>query len=201
MGSCDNKKLGRGRPKKHSNKQLMELLLLHASKYPDRINSNALAQETGISRSTWERRMGQQITELSTRPITVCSEKDSYPIVNPADFVDLYKNNLEKLKEELTSFHYTIMNLLNKARSYDVVVKENEELRIENNAIKNELAQLQQVATTLSKNIYFTEVVKGNFTTWVQRQLDISRQAKTSIFDILEQHGVGNVVNQLKKNK
>ncbi len=205
MEYIDSRKIGRGRPKKHTDKELMDLLLFHASSFPDRINSTAIAKETGISRSTWDRRMGRQINELNTRPITVHKNNDCFPIANPADFVDLYKNNPEKLKTELTSFYYIVMNLLDKAKSHEALAKENEELRLENTIIKSELLHLQEVAATLSKNIHFTEVIKGNFISekkkGSQKQLDIDRHATSSIFIQLEQQGLSNVVAKLNKKK
>src|SRR5690625_4342005 len=54
-----------GRPKSYSEKDLKELLSEYRKKHQGTIALSALEKETGISRKTWKRRMGNVIEELN----------------------------------------------------------------------------------------------------------------------------------------
>ncbi|SFM48143.1 hypothetical protein SAMN03159341_1376 [Paenibacillus sp. 1_12] len=110
---------GKGRPSNYTDEQLKELVLDIKKKYKgQKLTYLFLEKETGIGRNTWSRRIPETIDVLNNpvpRSIGV-SESDDVYFPNIEQIFDLYKNDKNKIINELyfieTAF-YELYNTVN----------------------------------------------------------------------------------------
>ncbi|OBA06005.1 hypothetical protein A9P44_03545 [Paenibacillus polymyxa] len=119
----------KGRPQKYSEEQLKEILLEYAVENIGEIKFQNLAEETGIHRHIWSRRMSKEINELNQKTLSLTP--DSFEIVqlpNTIDIVNKYWSNKTAMINALNEFNNYIQDLWEKSVAYEKNSQKEKEL-------------------------------------------------------------------------
>lgn len=133
----------KGRPSSYSDEQLKEMALQIKSKFKgQKLTYLLLEKETGIGRNTWSRRIPETIDELN-KPISRTiglTESDDVYFPNIEQIFEVYKNDKNKIINELHFIEATFIELYNKAKNLKEELNrrkdESEELKLKNNEIR-----------------------------------------------------------------
>lgn len=142
MIKAQDGRAGKGRPSKYSDEQLKEIAIQIKNKFKgQKLNYLFLEKETGIGRNTWSRRIPETIDELN-KPIQRSiglTENDDVYFPNIEQIFEVYKNDKNKIINELLFIEETFIDLYNEAKSLKEELKrrkdESEELRLKNDEI------------------------------------------------------------------
>ncbi|MBB2482581.1 hypothetical protein H5P36_20640 [Bacillus sp. APMAM] len=134
---------GKGRPSNYSDEQLKEMALQIKNKFKgQKLTYLFLERETGIGRNTWSRRIPDTIKELN-KPIPRIiglTESDDVYFPNIEQIFEVYKNDKNKIVNELHFIEATFIELYNEAKKLKEDLKrrkdESEELRLKNDEIR-----------------------------------------------------------------
>src|SRR5699024_7575109 len=142
-----------GRPKSYSEKDLKELLSEYRKKHQGTIALSALEKETGISRKTWKRRMGNVIEELNQ--IITLQHSQVGDVELPLPNVDLIFDNPRGLLDDFLQLNEVILKIyeenINLQETVDKMSKQEKKLnnKIEtiektNHKLSNEVASYEK---------------------------------------------------------
>src|SRR5699024_3225002 len=145
-------------PKDYNEDYLKDLLSKYRKKYQGKISFSALEKETGISRKTWKRRLGNVIEELN-QIVTVHHSKLSdvqLPLPNIDFIVDKFSNDPRGLHESLSHLNEVILKIYEEniilKETIDKMKKQEEKLnkKIEsakktNSKLSNEVSSYEKI--------------------------------------------------------
>lgn len=134
---------GKGRPSNYSDEQLKEMASQIKKKFKgQKLTYLFLENETGIGRNTWSRRISETIDELN-KPISRTiglTESDDVYFPNIEQIFEVYKNDKNKIINELHFIEATFIELYNEAKNLKEELNrrkdEGEELKLKNNEIR-----------------------------------------------------------------
>lgn len=147
-----------GKPENYSKKQLKELLFEYRKKNKGTISFLGLEKETGISRKTWKRRMGEVIEELNQivtlQKVTINDAE--LPLPNIDLIFDKFSNNPQGLRDALFHLNEVISKIYNdninlqktleeKNKIEKALTKKVEKLEKDNNKLSNEVAHYEKM--------------------------------------------------------
>ncbi|BAE82620.1 hypothetical protein [Desulfitobacterium hafniense] len=133
----------KGRPSNYSDEQLKEMALQIKNKFKgQKLTYLFLEKETGIGRNTWSRRIPETIDELN-KPISRTiglTENDDVYFPNIEQIFEVYKNDKNKIINELHFIEATFIELYNEAKNLKDELNrrkgESDELRLKNDEIR-----------------------------------------------------------------
>lgn len=161
----------KGAPPKYTDKQLKDILLKYISKNPgQKINPSLLEKWTGINRFVWTRRMSEQITKIN-EPVQqeVTGKKASLPLPNVVELVETHWNNKAGLISALGHFNEMLNALYQKAKDYDSMLKQNQELSAQLSQKDNQIKKLEDEIKLLRKQ-YLEVAVKSTYKTFQEEE-------------------------------
>lgn len=184
MTKGQEKQVGKGRPSNYSDEELKEIALAIKQKYKgQKLTFLFLEKETGIGRNTWSRRIPETIEELNNpvpRAIGI-SEKDDVYFPNIERIFDIYKNDKNKIINELYFIETAFYELYNEAKKLkeelDRRKNDPEELKMKNDEIRRLQEQVkhyeqlynQQMVSSAFSHLQAENQVKGNLIQFDQK--------------------------------
>lgn len=160
-----------GAPQKYTDKQLKDILLKYISKNPGRkINPSVLERATGINRFIWKRRMSEQIAKVNEPVQLEISEGEaSLPLPNVVELVETYWNNKAGLISALGHFNEMLNALYQKAKDYDSILKQNQDLSAKLPQKEKQIIRLENEIKLL-RNQYLEVAVKSTYKTFQEEE-------------------------------
>ncbi|MEY8643112.1 hypothetical protein [Staphylococcus arlettae] len=145
-----------GRPKNYNEKHLKELLSEYRKKYHGTISLLALEKETGISRKTWKRRMGDVIEELNQIVTLQYSQVGDMelPLPNIDLIFDKFSDDPRGLRDAFSHLNEVIL----KTYEENVNLKERiEKMNKHEKKLNNKIESLEKLNNKLSNEVTFYE--------------------------------------------
>lgn len=143
MIKAQDGRAGKGRPSNYSDEQLKEMALRIKNKFKgQKLTYLLLEKETGIGRNTWSRRIPETIDELNkpiSRSIGLAESDDVY-FPNIEQIFEVYKNDKNKIINELHFIESTFIEIYKEAKSLKEELNrrkdDSEELKLKNDEIR-----------------------------------------------------------------
>ena len=165
-----------GRPRDYNEKHLKELLFEYRKKHQGNISFSGLEKETGISRKTWKRRMGNVIEELNQIVTVKHSQVGDVelPLPNIDLIIDKFFNDSRGLQDALSHLNEVILNIYEENISLKETInkfkKQEERLNDKiksmekiNNKLSNEVDSYEKIMVeSMNPSIRRRQGIKGN---------------------------------------
>ncbi|UYZ23286.1 hypothetical protein [Mesobacillus jeotgali] len=163
--ASNESKKERGRPSSYTDVELKEIALEIKNKFKgQKLTYLLLEKQTGIGRNTWSRRIPETIEELNKpikRPLGL-TEKDEVYFPNIEQIFDIYKNDKNKIINELHYIETAFYELYNEVRKYKEALDNskdmNEEIKIKDEEIKQLKEQVKHY-----EHLYNSQMISSAF--------------------------------------
>jgi|SRR5699024_1324171 len=162
-----------GRPKNYNESYLKKLLSKYKKKHQGKISFSALEKETGISRKTWKRRMGNVIEELNQIFTVQHSQLGDVelPLPNIDLIMDKFTNDPRGLQDALSHLNEVILKIYEE----NIVSKETiDEMKKQEKTLNNKIKSLEKANNKLSNEVaYYEKIILESMNPSIRRRRGI----------------------------